>query len=418
MSRPGRREHGYHPCSIAIGWPSASRTRSIRHAVPRAPSRSALTTSGGGRSSSTRIRRVAGTRPRRRMSSENDARCRLVCTRGRATKVPLPWIFSSSPPTTRLSMALRTVARETSYVVMSSRSEGIEAPGPRSRVASSASTSLSCTCLGRGPSSILRGHVVLSTSDGSIGTVWSVPVGEHGSDTSTLSRTTDGHLTPSRTPGRDADGVGDRRAARGRPPHPRRAPARAAAAARARRRAPPRAARGARVERQRRDLRPLPARGGRRRPRRARRAQRRHPLRRSPRPLGHGGGLGLPVRCDRRDRRDPGVGASLRGRHRGRDQRRGLAARRRRRRRARDPGRTRARGAGDQVLPHPAGGPRRPRRRAGGGVAGGRARPRARCRRRSSCTPTSTRLPRRWPPPTGWSCRAAGCSSAPRWRRR
>ena len=40
------------------------------------------------------------------------------------------------------------------------------------------------------------------------------------------------------------------------------------------------------------------------------------------------------------------------------------------------------------------------------------------CRRASSCAPTSTRLPRRWPPPTGWSCRGAGCSSAPRWRRR
>ena len=54
----------------------------------------------------------------------------------------------------------------------------------------------------------------------------------------------------------------------------------------------------------------------------------------------------------------------------GRDQRRGVAARRRRRRRARDPGRPRARGAGDQVLPHPARGPRRARRRAGGGAAG------------------------------------------------
>ena len=73
-----------------------------------------------------------GVSPRRRMSWLNDARCSRLSSRGRETKVPLPWIRCSSPSAIRLSIALRTVARDTSYVVISSRSEGIAASGPSS----------------------------------------------------------------------------------------------------------------------------------------------------------------------------------------------------------------------------------------------------------------------------------------------
>ena len=49
---PGSGASGYQPCSRAIGCPSASRTRSIRHASPERPRSSAATTSAGGRSRS------------------------------------------------------------------------------------------------------------------------------------------------------------------------------------------------------------------------------------------------------------------------------------------------------------------------------------------------------------------------------
>ena len=80
---------GYQPFSSAIGWPSASRTRSSRQAWASAPSSSAAATSAGGRSSSTPSSRVDGVSPRRRMSWLNDARCSRLSSRGRATKVPL-----------------------------------------------------------------------------------------------------------------------------------------------------------------------------------------------------------------------------------------------------------------------------------------------------------------------------------------
>ena len=286
----------------------------MRQAVPSARSRSAFATSAGGRSSSTRIIRVEGTRPRRRMSSENDARCRRLSTRGRATKVPLPWIRWSRPPATRLSIALRTVARETSYVAISSRSDGMAAPGPRSRVATSASTSLSWTCLGRGPSSMLR---AISTSRRFAKPL--VRSGtyqlEHGSSPPTLSRTTMENRP------RDAHGVRDRRAALRSPPHARPPAARAAPAARPRRGPEPGAPGRPRVERQRRHLRALPARGGGRCPGRPRRTQRRHPLPDPARPLGHGGGLGVAVGRHGGDRRDPAVGPRVRRRHGRRHQR-------------------------------------------------------------------------------------------------
>ena len=61
-------------------------------------------------------------------------------------------------------MALRTVARDTAYVVISSRSDGIAVSGASSVVASSASASRSCACLGRGPSATIWATKNLSTS--------------------------------------------------------------------------------------------------------------------------------------------------------------------------------------------------------------------------------------------------------------
>ena len=57
---------------------------------------------------------VDGVSPRRRMSWLNEARCSRLSSRGRETKVPLPWMRCSRPSAIRLSIALRTVARETS----------------------------------------------------------------------------------------------------------------------------------------------------------------------------------------------------------------------------------------------------------------------------------------------------------------
>ena len=53
-------------------------------------------------------------------------------------------------------MARRTVARETAYVSMSSRSEGIALSGARSVAAIAASTARSWACLGSAPS-VIRG---------------------------------------------------------------------------------------------------------------------------------------------------------------------------------------------------------------------------------------------------------------------
>ena len=100
---PGRSDLGYQPFSSAIGWPSASRTRSscqasassARGPGPRRPRRAA----GPARP---RAAGWTGSSPRRRMSWLNDARCSRLSSRGRATNVPLPWIRCSSPSATRL----------------------------------------------------------------------------------------------------------------------------------------------------------------------------------------------------------------------------------------------------------------------------------------------------------------------------
>ena len=55
-------------------------------------------------------------------------------------------------------MARRTVARETAYVSISSRSEGIARSGASSVAAIVASTARSCVCFGSAPS-VIRGAI-------------------------------------------------------------------------------------------------------------------------------------------------------------------------------------------------------------------------------------------------------------------
>ena len=335
--RSGRSGSEYQPCSSAIGCPSASRTRSIHQASWPGPSPRALATSAGGRSRSTPNDRVEGVRPRRRMSWLNDARCSLLSSRGRATNVPFPWMRCRSPSTIRLSIDLRTVSRETLYVDISSRSDGIAAPGPSSRAASSSSTARSCTCLGSGPSVIRvwatrRPRNLPSRFVGMTGTVWYVPVENVGSPRGCQEHRKDppdADSTTRRDP--HAHGAGDRRAARRRTPHARGPAPPAPRAGRALRRATPGAVRRSWVQRQRGDLRPLPARDPRPGVRRAALPQRRDALLQPAGPLRRPGGLGQPVRRDRGDRRDAGVGPRLRGGHCRGGERRGLLARERRR---------------------------------------------------------------------------------------
>ncbi len=123
----------------------------------RAPRSSAAATSAGGRSRSTPSSRVDGVRPRRRMSWLNDARCRRLSSRGRATKVPLPWIRWSSPSAIRLVDRLayrrpRDVVRR--HQLALGRDRGVRAPA-RGRPGRPARR-VSCACLGRGPSVMTR----------------------------------------------------------------------------------------------------------------------------------------------------------------------------------------------------------------------------------------------------------------------
>ena len=313
-SRPGRRRsrsgsgaRGYHPFSSAIGWPSARRTRSIRQAARSAPRSSARATSAGGSSSSIWSSRVEGVSPRRRMSWLNDARCSRLSSRGVATNVPFPWMRCSSPSAIRLSIALRTVARETSYVAISSRSEGIAASGPSSRTARSASTSLSCACLGRGPSVITRPGALLGQRgplDGRksrlvrSGTYQlrmivaprrlSRPAGDPMSTHPVTQMAREVAEQPEAVR-RTLDALLPRRE-----PRPRARPRVAGTCCS--RRAAPATTRG---------LRPLPARDPCRRGRRAGVAERRDALPRAPRPRRHARGLRLAVGGDRGDRRRP-----------------------------------------------------------------------------------------------------------------
>lgn len=86
---------------------------SSRHARSPASSRRLAAASGGGETLSTASTRVVGTWPRRRMSWVKDARCSRLSTRGCTANVPLPWLRRSRPSATSVSIARRTVERET-----------------------------------------------------------------------------------------------------------------------------------------------------------------------------------------------------------------------------------------------------------------------------------------------------------------
>jgi hypothetical protein len=79
------------------------------------------------------------------MSSENDVSFAKFFSMREATKLPDPWRRTRSPSSTRPSIALRTVMRETASSVAICRSGGSASSGESTRL-SIASRIARCSC--------------------------------------------------------------------------------------------------------------------------------------------------------------------------------------------------------------------------------------------------------------------------------
>ena len=77
---------------------------------------------------------LPGRQPSIARSCENELSGRTRIILGWATKVPLPWVRTSLPSTTSSAIACRTVVREVSNRVASSRSVGTAEPVGRSSI--------------------------------------------------------------------------------------------------------------------------------------------------------------------------------------------------------------------------------------------------------------------------------------------
>ena len=134
---PAPATRGRGASSIAIVSRSASRSRLMTTTGSEGETwRSRPSRAPAGTSSSSSVR-LAGTHPRRRMSSVNDVMVSSCAIFGSLTNVPAPRRRTSKPSRTSSSSAARTVSRETPRSVLSWRSEGIASPTPSRSIRSS-----------------------------------------------------------------------------------------------------------------------------------------------------------------------------------------------------------------------------------------------------------------------------------------
>ena len=108
---PSKRSSGRYTCSIAIGRPSAVRTRSSRKQLSPAFTSSAAARKPSASTSSLEVTVEPGTCPRASMSSVNEVSAPACAIRGSATKVPRPCSRYTEPSAVSRSTSPRTVMR-------------------------------------------------------------------------------------------------------------------------------------------------------------------------------------------------------------------------------------------------------------------------------------------------------------------
>ena len=108
---PSKRSSGRWTCSIAIGLPSAVRTRSSRKQLSPGLTSSAAARKPSAATTSLEVTVEPGTCPRASMSSVKEVRAPACAIRGSATKVPRPCSRYTEPSVVSRSISLRTVIR-------------------------------------------------------------------------------------------------------------------------------------------------------------------------------------------------------------------------------------------------------------------------------------------------------------------